>query len=98
MNVQHSTYGSLHHKTQTKFPTLDAETPVFVARRGTRIVGTAYVQHNQFTTNTWSSVVEDREIQCTVSAADPTIEELLVNQARSATRHLKRRFRAIPAN
>lgn len=88
MQIQQATYGSLHHRTKGKFPILPEDTRVFVARKGTKIIGTAYVRHDQFTMNGW----EDRELQCNVTASDSLTQMALVDEAREATRRLKRRF------
>lgn len=85
MQVQQTTYGSLHHRTRNRFPILSDDTKVFVARRGNRIAGTAYVTHQ----NRSYSV---RSISCTVDAIDETTRTTLITQAREATRSLKRRF------
>lgn len=89
MNIQQSTYGALHHKSRTKFPNnLTDNTRVFIARKGPRIVGTAFVQHNQTTFGSF----EDRELRCTVDAPSAATRVALTQAARLATRHLKRRF------
>lgn len=90
MQIQQSTYGNLHHRTRSKFPTtLDENTKVFVARQGTRIVGTAFVTHNQIETRPW---FEERQLECTVTAQNETARTELIRTARTATSYLKRRF------
>ena len=100
MNIEQNTYKRLHNRTRGKFPTLDDDTQVFIARQGTRIVGTAFVQHKQTTTRPdWSArSFEDRAISCTVNTADTTVAAALIQEARDITKHLKRRFTVNTAN
>jgi hypothetical protein len=89
MNVQQSTYGALHHRTQSKFPSLQSETKVFIARQGPRILGTAFVKHHQLFTSFYH---ENRQIECTVDARNESARQALIQSAREYARPLKRRF------
>jgi hypothetical protein len=89
MRVQQSNYNVLHHRTQTLFPDLSGDTLVFVARRGTHVVGTAYVTHRQNYQDVW---YHERQLECTVQSDNEAARFELIQAAREATRPLKRRF------
>lgn len=92
MQIQQSTYGELQTRTKGKFPSfLNENTPVFLARKNKRIVGTAFVRHMQ---DSWYGF-ENRELECTISSTSLSVQERLEREARLATRHLKRRFETI---
>lgn len=88
MQVQETTYGSLHKQTKQRFPDLDDTARVFLARSPSgRIRGTAYTSHSQVKLPTGRRL---RDVNITVQADNPGARVSLITAARQATKHLKR--------